>query len=131
MISLHTALVVSISAFFAILFLQSGFDKIIDWKGNYEFHTSHFANSPLRSIAGYTLVIVTVMEVSCGLLAAWGLFYFLLKDDAVFSFYACGLANLNFLSLFFGQRISKDYKGAATIVPYFLVSLVGLYVTFS
>ena len=27
---------------------------------------------------------------------------------------------------FFGQRMAKDYAGAAGLVPYFLVSLVGL-----
>ena len=34
-----------------------------------------------------------------------------------------------FLALFFGQRISKDYTGAAVLPAYFLVALFGLYMT--
>jgi hypothetical protein len=30
--------------------------------------------------------------------------------------------------LFFGQRVAKDYKGAAVLVPYFLVAAAGLWV---
>lgn len=129
MISLHSALVLATSAFFAILFLQSGLDKVIDWKGNYEFHSSHFADSPLKKIAGPMLFIITVLEVSTGLMSATGLIYFLVKNDSTISFYACCLASLNFISLFFGQRLSKDYKGAATLVPYFILSLMGMYFT--
>jgi hypothetical protein len=29
--------------------------------------------------------------------------------------------------LFFGQRVSKDYAGAAALVPYFLLALSGIY----
>ena len=36
---------------------------------------------------------------------------------------------LAFLALFFGQRIAKDYTGAAVIPAYFLVALVGLWMT--
>jgi hypothetical protein len=32
------------------------------------------------------------------------------------------------MALFFGQRLAKDYPGAATLVPYFLLSLVAIYV---
>ena len=104
---------------------------MLDWKGNYEFHITHFAKSPLKNIAGPMLIVITIMEVSCGLLSASGLIYFLLKGDSVISYYACCLASLNFLSLFFGQRISKDYAGAAALVPYFIASLIGMYITFS
>ena len=36
-----------ISAFLAILFLQSGIDKVVDRRGNLEWLTGHFAKSPL------------------------------------------------------------------------------------
>ena len=131
MISFHTASVASVSLFFAILFLQSGLDKVFDWKGNFEFHMSHFADSPLRKMAPFMLVIITIIEVSCGILSLAGLIYFFLENDSSVSFYACCLASLNFLALFFGQRLSKDYKGAATLVPYFILALAGMYITFS
>ena len=40
--------------------------------------------------------------------------------------WGAALSGLSFLALFFGQRMAKDYAGAAGLVPYFLVSLVAL-----
>jgi len=37
------------------------------------------------------------------------------------------VAGVNLVALFFGQRVSKDYGGAAALVPYFLLALVGVY----
>jgi hypothetical protein len=34
---------------------------------------------------------------------------------------------LTLTALFFGQRIAKDYPGAAVLVPYFLLTLVLMY----
>jgi hypothetical protein len=31
------------------------------------------------------------------------------------------------VALFFGQRMAKDYPGAATLVPYFLLTLAAIY----
>ena len=36
------------------------------------------------------------------------------------------IAALNFLALFFGQRIAKDYEGAAVLVNYFILNILGL-----
>ena len=38
------------AAILAILFLQSGLDKIFDWKGNLSWLKSHFGSSPLKSV---------------------------------------------------------------------------------
>ena len=35
-----------VSVFFSIVFFQSGIDKIIDRKGNFEFFKDHFKNTP-------------------------------------------------------------------------------------
>jgi len=129
MVLAQVVIVSAVSIFFTILFLQSGLDKIIDWKGNVEFHSGHFANSPLKNIAPAMLVMITFLELCCGISSLGGLIWLLIKGDPQISFYACCLAALNFLALFFGQRISKDYKGAATLVPYFIVSLIGMFVT--
>ena len=37
-------------AFLAILFLQSGIDKVVDRSGNLEWLTGHFASSPLAGL---------------------------------------------------------------------------------
>jgi diacylglycerol kinase len=38
------------------------------------------------------------------------------------------VAALNLIMLFFGQRVAKDYGGAAILVPYFILTMVGLFV---
>jgi diacylglycerol kinase len=34
---------------------------------------------------------------------------------------------INLVALFFGQRVAKDYAGAAALVPYFLLALTAIY----
>ena len=120
------ALQVLISAFFAILFLQSGVDKIIDRRGNLEWLTSHFAKSPLAGIVGVLLSIITMMELAAGALSAVGCIMILLRHDSTVAFYGATLAALALLALFFGQRMAKDYPGAAALVPYFLVVIAAI-----
>jgi hypothetical protein len=45
------------------------------------------------------------------------------------AFWGMAVAACAFLALFFGQRIAKDYTGAAVLPAYFLVALFGLYMT--
>ena len=33
---------------------------------------------------------------------------------------------VDLIALFFGQRIAKDYQGAATLVGYFMLSTLGI-----
>ena len=114
------------SAFFAILFLQSGIDKVIDRRGNLEWLTGHFAKSPLAGIVPLLLGVITVLELSAGVLSAIGCLVVLLRRDPTIGFYGAVLSGLALLALFFGQRMAKDYPGAATLVPYFLVVIAAL-----
>lgn len=115
-----------ISAFFAILFLQSGIDKISDRKGNLEWLTGHFARSPLAGMVPLLLGVITVLEMGAGALSAIGFFFLLVRHDSAIAFYGTALSGVALLCLFFGQRMAKDYPGAATLVPYFLVVIAGL-----
>ena len=36
------------------------------------------------------------------------------------------LSAINFIFLFFGQRVAKDYAGAGVIVNYFILNILGL-----
>jgi hypothetical protein len=114
------------SAFFAILFLQSGSDKIIDRRGNLAWLTGHFAKSPLAGMVGLLLSIITIMELAAGALSAIGCVMILLRHDSTIAFYGATLSGLALLALFFGQRIAKDYPGAAALVPYFLVVIAAI-----
>jgi hypothetical protein len=132
MSSLHSALnatfflQVLISAFFAILFLQSGIDKVIDRRGNLEWLTGHFAKSPLAGMVPLLLSVITLLELAAGALSAIGCVIILLRHDATIAFYGVVLSGFALVALFFGQRMAKDYPGAATLVPYFLVVIAGL-----
>jgi hypothetical protein len=109
--------------FAAILFSQSGLDKVFDWNGNLEFIKGHFAKTFLAPTVPMMFVTITVMEVATGLLAAAGLMYYLAAGSLSLVFYAGLLGALTITALFFGQRIAKDYPGAAVLVPYFLLMI--------
>ena len=115
-----------IAAFWAILFLQSGLDKVFDWKGNLSFMQESFADSPLAGLIPALLGVLTLVEVTAGVLCAIGLVQLLLADDLTFLRYGVLLATAALIMLFFGQRINKEYAGAATIAMYFGVALVSL-----
>jgi len=113
----------------AILFLQSGLDKVFDWKGNLDWLTGHFAKTFMGRMVPLLLATITVMELAAGITAAVGLVYFLATGSTLIIFFAAIIASASLAALFFGQRIAKDYPGAATIVPYFLLMLFLMWLT--
>jgi hypothetical protein len=115
------------SVFLAILFLQSGIDKILDRRGNFEWLKGHFAKSPLAGIVPALLICITILEVAAGALSAIGCLLIILLKDSTIAFYGAVISAAAVLALFFGQRMVKDYAGAAVLVPYFLLTLVAIY----
>jgi len=124
--AIHVMQVLS-SAFLAILFLQSGIDKIVDRRGNLEWLKGHFAKSPLAGMVPLMVTIITIMELSAGVLSAVGCVMIFIRRDSTLAFYGAILAALTVLALFFGQRMAKDYAGAGVLVPYFLLTLTAIY----
>ena len=116
-----------VSAFLAILFLQSGIDKIVDWKGNLEWLKGHFAKSPLRGMVPLLFLILTIIEVSAGALNGAGLLMLLFLHKVRLAFYGAMISAGAICCLFFGQRMAKEYAGAAVLVPYFLLALLAIY----
>jgi diacylglycerol kinase len=115
------------SAFLAILFLQSGIDKILDHRGNFEWLKGHFAKSPLAGIVPALLICITILELAAGALSAVGCVLVIVLKDSTIALYGAILSAAGITALFFGQRIAKDYAGAAVLVPYFLLTLVAIY----
>lgn len=113
----------------AILFVQSGLDKVFDWSGNLGWLNEHFSKTFLARFVPILLATVTAMELAAGLLAAVGIVYLVVASSTVLIFWAAVVAALALLALFFGQRIAKDYAGAAVIVPYFILISLLMYVT--
>jgi len=115
------------SAFLAILFLQSGIDKIIDHRGNLEWLKGHFAKSPLAGVVPVLVTAITILEVAAGALSAIGCIVVVVSQETTLAFYGAVTSAVALLALFFGQRMAKDYGGAAVLVPYFLLTLVTIY----
>jgi hypothetical protein len=122
----HTVQVLA-SAFLAILFLQSGIDKVVDRRGNLEWLKGHFSKSPLAGIVPAMVTIITILELTAGVLSAAGCLWIFFRRDSTIAFYGAVTAAFTVLALFFGQRMAKDYPGAATLVPYFLLALAAIY----
>ena len=115
------------AAFLAILFLQSGIDKIVDRRGNLEWLKGHFAKSPLAELVPAMLTIITILELAAGALSAFGCVLVIFLYDSTIAFFGAVIATVALLALFFGQRMAKDYAGAAVLVPYFLLTLIAIY----
>ena len=115
------------SGFLAILFLQSGIDKIADRRGNHEWLKGHFAKSPLAGIVPALLTTITILELAAGALSAIGCVFIILSRDSTVALYGAIVSAAAITALFFGQRMVKDYSGAAVLVPYFLLTLVAIY----
>jgi diacylglycerol kinase len=133
MASLHTSaeaihlMQIFVAAFLAILFLQSGIDKIVDRRGNLEWLKGHFAKSPLAGTVPALLTAITILEVAAGVLSALGCVLVLVMRDSTVAFCGAVISAAAIIALFFGQRVAKDYAGAAVLVPYFLLALVAIY----
>ena len=115
-----------IGFFLSIALLQSGLDKIIDRKGNLEWLSGHFSNSPLQGFVPLLLNVVTVLEIFAGSCTLIGSFVNLVNGNNMLLTAGLLVAALNFLALFFGQRIAKDYEGAAVLVNCFILNVLGL-----
>jgi len=118
---------VLVSAFLAVLFLQSGIDKVVDRSGNREYLNAHFARSPLAGTVGPMFLVITILEVSAGALSGVGCALLFLTRDSTVAYLGAVIGGVNIVALFFGQRIAKDYAGAAALVPYFLLALTAIY----
>ena len=118
---------IAVSLFLAILFLQSGIDKVIDRRGNLEWLKGHFAKSTLAGIVPAMVTAITILEISAGALSAIGCVIIVFARDSTVAFYGAVISAIALIALFFGQRMAKDYAGAAVLVPYFLLALSAIY----
>ena len=113
-------------AFFSIVFIQSGVDKVFDYKGNLSFLNDLLRGFFSRPLINFALISVAILELTSGILCLIGIF------DAIFNpSYFIGklgliIGSLALLVLLFGQRVSKNYDGAKTIAVYFILAMLGI-----
>jgi len=115
----------AVSVFFAIVFLQSGLDKLVDRQGNLEYITGFFSNSPLKPLAPFMFWAIAVLETIAGVLAAIGALIVLFGGGTTLALWGLVFSTISLLCLLFGNRLAKEYGGAVVIANYFAVALLG------
>lgn len=115
-----------IAIFLFTAFFQSGLDKIIDRKGNLEFLNIHFANSRLIKLIPFMFLVLTFLELTGSLMLGYGVYYAFTSRSTLWIFYGLVVIAITIIFLFAGQRIAKDYVGAADLVPYFILIMLGI-----
>lgn len=116
-----------ILAMISIAFLQSGIDKVVDWKGNKSFFSQHFEKTPFAKFVSLSLAWICLLELCSGVLASIGAYYLFAFQETSCALIAGILSAITFLFLFLGQRIAKDYAGAQTLVVYMLPTFFLVY----
>lgn len=113
--------------FLAITFLQSGYDKLFNWKDNIDWLKGHFAATPLKNQVPLALANILILELISGILCVVGCIELLINNGRIFGFYGAVFSCVTLLMLLFGQRLAKDYDGARTIVIYFIPAILAVY----
>lgn len=113
--------------FLAITFLQSGLDKILDFKGNLSWLKGHFSKTLFRNTVPQLLIVLLIIETATGVLSLAGLVELYTTGAGRLALLSAILGNVALLMLLLGQRIAKDYDGARTIVIYLMPSIFLLY----
>ena len=73
------------------------------------------------------LTAITILEVAAGALSAIGCIMLIVSRETTVAFYGAVISAVVIIALFFGQRMAKEYAGAAVLVPYFLLALAAIY----
>ena len=122
---------VLILLFLIVTFLQSGIDKLTDWKGNLDFIKGHFAKSPLKNSVPLLLGIILILEVAAGILMIVGVYQLYTSGAKEMALLGVELSAISLICLLIGQRLAKDYAGAMSLAVYFIITLWGVFLLHS
>lgn len=114
-----------VPAFMAIVFLQSGSDKLFHRTGNLAYLNDFFKNTFLKPFTPFLLAVTTVLEITAGVLCAIGVIT-LFSGNALCAFWGLIFSALSFLSLLFGMRIANDFAGSVSMATYMALNILGL-----
>ena len=119
-----------IATFLSILFLQSGLDKVFNYQSELTWTTQHFSTSPLKKIVKLLFIKLIFLELFTGVVNVAAILFVFVGCSSCWFYWGSVLSCISLLALFFGQRIAKDYAGAASLVSYFILSVIGLILCF-
>ena len=112
--------------FFLTVFIQSGLDKIFDYKGNLNFLKDLLKIYFSPTLIELALISVTILELTSGILCLIGIIDFVFNDSNFIGLLGLIIGSIALLVLLFGQRVSKNYDGAKTIAIYFILAMIGI-----
>ena len=124
----YSLLKVFAGVLFSTLFLQSGFDKIIDFKGNRAWIASYFEKSPIRSFSNVLFMLLTITELAAGLASIFGTVSYMFVQTLWLLQTGIALSAIALLFVFVGQRVAKDYASAANTIAYIAAAMLAWYI---
>jgi uncharacterized membrane protein YphA (DoxX/SURF4 family) len=113
--------------FLIVTFLQSGIDKLLDWKENVSFIKEHFKNSPLKNKVPFLLGIILLIEIIASILMSIGIYQLYASGEKEIALLGVELSAITLIFLLIGQRLAKDYAGAMSLTVYFILTIFGVY----
>jgi len=116
-----------ILALLAVTFIQSGYDKVMDWSGNVAWLKGHFEKTRLRNLVPLALFHVLILELISGILCVVGIIQLIINNERTYGLYGGVFSCITLIMLLFGQRLAKDYDGARTIIIYFIPAILVVY----
>ena len=111
----------------AVTFIQSGYEKIMDWNGNVTWLKEHFSKTRLKNHVPLALFHILVLELISGILCVVGVIQLMINNERTFGLYGGIFSCISLIMMLFGQRLAKDYDGARTIVIYFIPAILVVY----
>ncbi|TXD49984.1 DoxX family membrane protein [Polaribacter sp. IC073] len=118
---------VLILLFLIVTFIQSGVDKLLDWKGNVSFIKEHFKHSPLKNSVPLLLGIILIVELVAGILMIIGAYQLYTSEAKEIALLGIELSAITLIFLLIGQRLAKDYAGAMSLAVYFIITVFGIF----
>src|SRR5689334_15903886 len=94
----HHLMQIFFAAFLAILFLQSGIDKVVDRRGNLEWLKGHFAKSPLGGMVPMMVFVITLLELAAGTLSAIGCVLIFFRQPTTVAFWGAIISAISLLA---------------------------------
>jgi amino acid permease len=105
---------------------ESGLSKALDYRGNAAYFKQQFKDTPFSGMSGLLLAFITLLELAVSVIALMAIVEAWADGGYSWGLLALSMGALNFMVLMLGLRLSRDYAGAAGVVPYLAVSLIGL-----
>lgn len=127
LLDINFVVAIIINLIFAITFIQSGLDKLINHDDNLNWFDSIFNGSFISKLTMPLFWTLTVQELLAGICFLISAVFIYLNINYTFIHYTGIFGLILLLQLFFGQRVAKDYVGASGILPYVILIVVYFY----